>query len=179
MKIVDKVFLMIILISNYQYGFAQTKLSSASIKFLTPSHSDDKDWDTRLNVSLYLSDGTLVGKAEYNSCDEHTSSGALSGCFCCVQPVRDNQGHVITPNTMFVDDGSTRGSFTINITNHVSKQSIKTGYFVITMDTGGRDRWVFKPNLVLQFDDGSEVPYVYNSNVVIQQDAPSTTLIFH
>jgi hypothetical protein len=147
---------------------AQAKLKSATISFTTPANTDDKDWETQLKVSLFLTDGTLVGVAGYNSCDASTPSADMLGCFCCINPV-----------TRFKDNGELRGPFPIKILNKVPQQNIQTGYFTVTMYPNGNDRWVFIPNLTLNFDDGSSATFATYSNTVIEQDAQTATFLIH
>lgn len=159
---------------------AQINLKSANINFITPRGTEDKDFDTKLTISLYLSDGTLIGTAANNSCTTSSSANDVKGCFCCVAPVKDpGNNRIVDPKTMFVDDGSDRGPFAIKLSKQATMEQLKTGYFVITMTAVGRDRWVFKPRLTFQFVDGSTIVYNDLSSAVIQQDAPNATIVFH
>jgi hypothetical protein len=162
----------------HSIGYAQVKLKSAQISFYTPAH-DDKDWDTKINVTLYLSDGTLIGSADYNSCDNHSTTVEASKCFCCVEPLYDGQHHLTNPNemTMFPNGGS-RGPFNLIISNFVEKQKIKTGFFRIRINPNGNDRWVFIPSVTLIFDDATKVSLSNYPATIVAQDAPQATLVF-
>jgi hypothetical protein len=148
------------------------KIVSANITFVSPSGGDDKNWETKLDVSIYLSDGTLVGSSNNNNCTSASSEDEIKRCFCCVQNTSTTLG------TKFIDNSTPRGPFPITISKNVTENEIKTGYFEVTM-TAAKDRWVFIPEVTLIFDDGSTRRLSGYGWHVIQQDSPTTTLVFH
>lgn len=119
-------------------GRGQAKLKSAQVRFVTPANSDSKDWNTKVTVTLYPSDGTKVGVADSNSCTVSSSTPAVAACFCCVKPITNAGGSITDYKTSFPDNDSERGPFEITVSNPVSKQSIQSGYFVVSVTPVGK-----------------------------------------
>jgi hypothetical protein len=160
-------------------GWGQAKLKSAQVRFVTPTNTDNKDWNTKVTVTLYLSDGTKVGVADNNSCTASSGTQAVAACFCCVKPITNAQGGIIDYKTSFLDNDSERGPFEITVSNPISKQSIQSGYFVVSITPVGNDRWIFVPKLTLNFDDGSTKTFTQLSRTIVSQDSRDGTVSFH
>jgi hypothetical protein len=158
---------------------AQTQLNAASISFVTPTNTDDKDWNTNVTVFLYMTDGTEIGRIDYSSCNNNSTDDQLRECFCCAKYITDAHGAIINPKTLFQDNGTERGPFRFTLIKQSTKQEVKTGYFIISIRPNGNDRWVFTPKLFLTFSDGSKLAYTNYQRAMVGQDAPQATFVFN
>lgn len=125
-------------------------LSTATIKFLTPKSTDDKDGNTYVSVVL-------------NKCGSNDNIAILEPCCNGVS---------------FPDNGTFSQDFKLKVVNPVNKGDIISGSFTIHIDPKGNDRWVFNPTLVLVFSDGTSKTITGFSNRIVAQDAKDATFAY-
>jgi hypothetical protein len=121
---------------------AANKLKGASITFVSPPNSDNKDKDTKVSVEI--------------SAVKDASPTVIAG--------KDG----FAGDQEFKDEGSVH-SFDLDVRNACNKEDVYRLVTKISESPNGNDRWIFNYTLVLTFDDDSRI--VQSSDgIILDQD---------